>query len=167
MDVIHEWKIDRFGKLDWQPKSGWVVNETPDMSLKILSSRKLVISSSDVIVVSIIIIPWSSWIVIVASCFKHISIKYMPAYCHTFGVFLLIFGLNNRFVTQSLIVTHLADLPLFFEKLPLILMTFATHFCSYWLRGCEIWLHQNIWNSDHTFWKILVGKSVTSCYYYT
>ena len=81
MDVIHEWKIDRFGKLDWQPKSGWVVNETPDMSLKILSSRKLVISSSNVIVVSIIIIPWSSWIVIVASCFKHISIKYKCAIC--------------------------------------------------------------------------------------
>lgn len=81
MDVIHEWKIDRFGKLDWQSKSGWVVNETPDMSLKILSSRKLVISSSNVIVVSIIIIPWSSCIVIVAGCFKHISIKHYKYKC--------------------------------------------------------------------------------------
>lgn len=52
MDVIHEWRVDRFGKLDWQPKSGWVVNENPALSMKILSSRKLVISSSNVIMVS-------------------------------------------------------------------------------------------------------------------
>ena len=37
---------------------------------------------------------------------------------------------------------HYADLPLIiFEKMPLNLMIFATHFHSYRLRGCEIWAH--------------------------
>ena len=39
--------------------------------------------------------------------------------------FLHIFGLNSRFVTHSIIVTHFADLPLLFEKLPL----FYNYFC--------------------------------------
>ena len=59
---------------------------------------------------------------------------------HIWGIFFLIFGLNSQFVTHSLIVTHFTDLSLIFEEMPLILMTFATHFHSYRLRGCEFGL---------------------------
>ena len=62
----------------------------------------------------------------------------IPANCHTFGVFLLIFDLTSGFATHSLIVTHSEDLPLIFEEMPLILMIFATHFHAYRLRGCEM-----------------------------
>ena len=88
-------------------------------------------------------------------------ITFIPANCHTFGVFfLLIFGLTNGFVTHALIVTHSADLPLTFEEQPLILMIFATHFHSHRLWGCEIEAHpEYLGFPDHTFWKILVGKS--------
>ena len=37
-------------------------------------------------------------------------------------------GYFYSFVTHSLIVTHFLDWPLFLEKLPLILMSFSTHF---------------------------------------
>ena len=70
--------------------------------------------------------------------------SHIPANCHTYlGYFLLIFGLDSRLVTHSLIVTHFADLPL-------ILMIFATHYSTllhcytYRLRVCcEIGLPQN------------------------
>ena len=79
---------------------------------------------------------------------------FIPANCHTFGVFLLIFGLSSRFVTHSLIVTHFADLPLIFVGLPLILMVFATHFHSY-IEG--MWNFDSprifICNPNHTFEK--------------
>ena len=46
---------------------------------------------------------------------------------------------KNRFVNLSLIVTYFANLPLIFEKLPLVLIIVATHFHSYSVSGCEIW----------------------------
>ena len=66
------------------------------------------------------------------------SLAYLPT--GVFGVFIIIFGQNSRFITHSLIVTHFADLPLIFEKLPFNLTIFATHFHSYRLRGSESWL---------------------------
>ena len=87
----------------------------------------------------------------------------MPANCHTFWVFLLIFDLNSGFVTHSLFVAHFADLPSIFEEMPLSLIIFATYFHSYKLRGCEIGLPQKIWDSDHTFLKFFVSKSGYTC----
>ena len=69
------------------------------------------------------------------------TIESIPANCHAFGVFFLIFGLTSGFATLSLIVTHFADLPLIFTEMPLILMIFARHFHSYRLSGCEFLAH--------------------------
>ena len=53
MDILYEWELERYGKLDTQVHKGWSILLDKGHTLKILSSRKLVLSSKVEILVRI------------------------------------------------------------------------------------------------------------------
>ena len=70
-------------------------------------------------------------------------------HCHTFC----------RFATLFLENSNCHSFYFNFNQYNIYLIRFATHFLSVILEGCEFWDSQNIWDSDHTFWKILKHPS--------
>ena len=84
---------------------------------------------------------------------------YLPTAIHL-GYF---YSFLERLVGLSLIhsLSHIFQICPLFLKSCHSFKWFLPHILTLtdW-KGCENWVSQNIWDSDHSLWKILVGKSV-------
>lgn len=51
MEVLHEWKLAKYGKQGVQNANTWMDVDGESITLKIVSARKLIVSSKDEILV--------------------------------------------------------------------------------------------------------------------
>lgn len=53
MEIAHEWELERYGRFDSKVHNGWTIVDDQNHSLKILTSRNLVISSRSTVLVGL------------------------------------------------------------------------------------------------------------------
>ncbi|XP_067937661.1 meiotic recombination protein REC114-like [Watersipora subatra] len=62
MDIVHDWELERYGKFDTQVQNGWSTIENKGHSVKILASRKFLISSESTVLESFSLFNPTTWL---------------------------------------------------------------------------------------------------------